>query len=150
MQWARREEEHDHHMRAFRGKLDQAQEKTLTRVTLQPWRLLAHGTSHTLSTRFGVTISLSPTRPLSLSLCVNKLLILPLLYATACCAYRPTFIRCLSTTPPPPPPPPPPSPSLPTQGVGDCVRFACNVCRMRVFVYGQGVCVHMCLSVSRF
>ena len=31
-------------------------------------------------------------------------------YATACCAYRPTFIRCLSINPPPPPPPPPPSP----------------------------------------
>ena len=29
-------------------------------------------------------------------------------YATACCAYRPTFIRCLSINPPPPPPPPPP------------------------------------------
>ena len=28
-------------------------------------------------------------------------------YATACCAYRPTFIRCLSINPPPPPPPPP-------------------------------------------
>ena len=28
--------------------------------------------------------------------------------ATACCAYRPTFIRCLSMNPPPPPPPPPP------------------------------------------
>ena len=27
-------------------------------------------------------------------------------YATACCAYRPTFIRCLSINPPPPPPPP--------------------------------------------
>ena len=26
-------------------------------------------------------------------------------YATACCAYRPTFIRCLSINPPPPPPP---------------------------------------------
>ena len=25
-------------------------------------------------------------------------------YATACCAYRPTFIRCLSINPPPPPP----------------------------------------------
>jgi len=25
--------------------------------------------------------------------------------ATACCAYRPTFIRCLSISPPPPPPP---------------------------------------------
>ena len=24
-----------------------------------------------------------------------------------CCAYRPTFIRCLSINPPPPPPPPP-------------------------------------------
>ena len=30
-------------------------------------------------------------------------------YATACCAYRPTFIRCLSINPPPPPPPPPPA-----------------------------------------
>jgi len=29
-------------------------------------------------------------------------------YATACCAYRPTFIRCLSINPPPPPRPPPP------------------------------------------
>ena len=28
-------------------------------------------------------------------------------YATACCAYRPTFIRCLSINPPPPTPPPP-------------------------------------------
>ena len=26
-------------------------------------------------------------------------------YATACCAYRPTFIRCLSIHTPPPPPP---------------------------------------------
>jgi len=30
-------------------------------------------------------------------------------YVRACCAYRPTFIRCLSINPPPPPPPPPPS-----------------------------------------
>ena len=29
-------------------------------------------------------------------------------YAPACCAYRPTFIRCLSINPPPPPPPPSP------------------------------------------
>ena len=28
-------------------------------------------------------------------------------YASACCAYRPTLIRCLSINPPPPPPPPP-------------------------------------------
>ena len=33
-------------------------------------------------------------------------------YATACCAYRPTFIRCLSINPPPPPPPPPPKSQL--------------------------------------
>ena len=30
-------------------------------------------------------------------------------YVRACCAYRPTFIRCLSINPPPPPPPPPSS-----------------------------------------
>ena len=33
-------------------------------------------------------------------------------YATACCAYRPTFIRCLSINPPPPPPPPSSSSSI--------------------------------------
>ena len=39
--------------------------------------------------------------------CVLFLLLQRQRYATACCAYRPTFIRCLSINPPPPPPPPP-------------------------------------------
>ena len=40
-------------------------------------------------------------------------------YATACCAYRPTFIRCLSINPPPPPPPPPlPPPPAATMFAG--------------------------------
>ena len=48
-------------------------------------------------------------------------------YATACCAYRLTFIRCLSINPPPPPSLPPPPlgiPKPPPPGGGHAPRGA--------------------------
>ena len=48
-------------------------------------------------------------------------------YVRACCAYRPTFIRCLSINPPPPPPPPPPSLSQRTNCCSDAQKYGAAV-----------------------